>query len=167
MIVWSKGYEMATQIPAPTVMVDIHQYLINEMQPFRDELFDIWTEAASVKIGIKEALLGGRVSRLTNNYQSLAERWVNIRRKAVSLDALISGSDSEGQQKLYELMSQPALMESIRKSEADVSSLMRDLADNLRGLRLESDFRRSGLLSVTAIVLAVGSLSATVLLNIL
>ena len=120
-----------------------------------------------MKIGVKEALLGGRVSRLTNNYQSLAQRWINIRRKAVSLDALISGSDSEGQKKLYELMTQPALMDSIRRSEADVNSLMRDMADNLRGLRLESDFKRSGFLSVTAIVLAIGSLSATVLLKIL
>ena len=158
---------MTPQIPAPAVMEDIYQYLINEVQPFQEELFDIWTEVASVKIGVKEALLGGRVSRLTNNYQSLAQRWINIRRKAVSLDALISGSDSEGQKKLHELMTQPALMDSIRRSEADVSSLMRDMADSLRGLRLESDFKRSGFLSVTAIVLAIGSLSATVLLKIL
>ena len=158
---------MTQEIPAQAVMVDIHQYLIKEVAPFREELLSIWTEVASVRIGIKEALLGGRVSRLTNNYQSLVQRWINIRQKAVSLDALISDSDSLGQQKLYELMTQPALMESIRRAEADVSSLMRDMADNVRGLRVESDFKRSGFLSVTAIALGIGSLSATVLLNIL
>ena len=148
-------------------MEDIHQYLIKEVLPFQEELLSIWTEAASVRIGIKEALLGRRVSRLTNNYQSLVQRWINIRRKAVSLDALISDSGSLGQKKLYELMTQPALIESIRRAEADVSSLMRDMADNLRGIRVESDFKRSGFLSVTAIVLGIGSLSTTVLLNIL
>ena len=158
---------MTQQIPAPTVMGDIHQYLIKELQPFQEEVFGIWTEVASVKVGIKEALLGGRITRLTNNYQSLAQRWVNIRRKAVSVDALISGSDSEGQRKLSELMTHPGLMDSIRRSEADVSSLMRDLADNLRGLRLEADFKRSGFLSVTAIVLAICSLSATLLISLL
>ena len=148
-------------------MEDIHQYIIKEVLPFQEELLSIWIEVASVRIGIKEALLGGRVSRLTNSYQSLVQRWINIRRRAVSLDALISDSGSRGQKKLHELMTQPALMEGIRRAEADVSSLMRDMADNLRGLRVESDFKRSGFLSVTAIVLGIGSLSATVLLNIL
>ncbi len=158
---------MTQQISAPAVMADIHEYLINEVGPFREEVFGIWTEVVAVKIGIKEALLGRRLSRLTNNYQSLAQRWPDIRRKAVSMDALISGNHSEGVQKLAELMREPVLMDSIRRSEADVSSLMRDLADSLRGLRLEADFKRSGFLSSTAIVLATGSLSATVLLNIL
>ena len=158
---------MTQQIPAPAVMEDIHQYLIWEVAPFQEELLVIWIEVASVRIGIKEALLGGRVSRLTNNYQSLTQRWIDIRRKAVNLDALISGDDSQGQRKLHELMTQPALMESIRRAEADVSSLMRDMADNLRGLRVESDFKRSGFLSVTAIVLGISSLTATVLLSVL
>lgn len=158
---------MTQQISAPAVMADIHQYLINEVKPFREEIVGLWAEVVSVKIGIKEALLGRRLSRLTNNYQSLAQRWPDIREKAVSMDSFLSGSHSEMVQKLGELMSNPVLMDSIRKEEADVSSLMRDLADSLRGLRLEADFKRSGFLSSTAIVLATGSLSATVLLNIL
>ena len=65
-----------------------------------------------------------------------------------------------------ELMIQPAIMDAIRREEGNVSSVMRDLAQNLSNLRTEADFKRSGFLALCAITIGFGSLVTTVSLSV-
>ena len=157
---------MAQQIPAPEVMKDIHLYLVMEVAPFEQDLFTFWSEVAVLQVDIKEVLRpGGRLSCLNRRHKELTRKWRTVRQKAVSLDALISHDDPQAQQKIGELLSNPVFMETIRRRETDVSSVMRDITENLRGNRMEADFKRSGLLSVLAIAIAGGSIVTTVLIS--
>ena len=120
-----------------------------------------------MKVGIKEAVYGNRLSRLTDRHQQLMNQWRAIRQKAVDLDAFIQHDDPRLHEKIGEWLGNPIFRETIEREERAVSAVMRDITDNLRELRIEADFKRSGFLSVSAIVLGVGSLVATLLLNLL
>lgn len=156
-----------TQVPVSPIVENVHGYLTQELTPFKKDLFEFWSEVASLQVGIKEAMLGRHLAGLTSRHQLLMSRWRRVRERVVDLDTFIDANDPKLHEKLGAWMSQPVYREFVRTEEEAVSSVMRDVTESLRGLRMEADFKRSGFLSVSAIVIGIGSLVTTLILNVL
>ena len=147
-------------------MKDLHQYLINEMNPCLNEALDLWGELANLRVGIKESFTGTRLSFYTQKYQDLALTWTTLRRKAINVDELISPDDPDALQKLGEYLNQPAFQDAVVRADNHLSSVMRDISNHLFMLRLVADFKRSGWLSFAAITIGVFSIMTAVLIQL-
>ena len=158
---------MAGEIPAAEVMQDVYNYMVREMEPLKKDLFEFWDNLTGTRITLWESLRGNQISRLMEEQRTLSTRWIGAREKVVRLEAFISPEDPQGKLKIVQLLSQPVIMESMRQDETDVGTMMRDIQDVLRGLRIEADFKRSGIISSIAIMLASASVIVTVVMNTL
>lgn len=156
-----------TELPAPPILENVHGYLTNELIPLKKELFEFWDEVAQMKVDAREALLGRKLARLTLRLQQLTSRWRTVRQKVVDLDTFIDADDPKALEKLGAWMQNPVYKNLVETEEAAVSSVMRDITESIRGLRMEADFKRSGFLSVSAITIGTASLLTTLILNLL
>ena len=150
----------------PLIMQDVHEYVINELNPLKEDLFEFWEQLASANITASEAITGKLMACLMLRHRGLIRRWREARRKTVQLDTFISPDDPKGLEKLTEFMQQPVIRQFVLDSESEVSSVMRDINDILRDLRSAADIKRSGIFTMAAILIAVASILISVLFNV-
>ena len=151
----------------PEVLENAFDYMVRELEPLKKDLFKFWDELAEVRVSFREALFRKQISRLAEEHRNHLRRWRSAREKTVRLEAFISKDDPLATVKIGQLMSQPAIWESVKETEANVSSVMRDTTEILRGLNMEADFKRTGIFSLTAIMVASAAVVATVLFGVL
>ena len=151
-------------LPAPLVMKDIYDYMVGELSPLKEDLFAFWERLSTAEVSYRRILIGRMIPALMDEHRSLVRRWIKARAKTIRMEEFISPDDPQGQQKVAELLGNRGLLESMRESADYASSVMRDITDTLRGLRAEEDFRRSGIFSLVAIVIAAGAVLISVFL---
>ena len=151
-------------IPAPAVMREIFQVMVKELVPLKQDAFELWTDLIDFKIGLRTIVWRKSLADLGMRRRDIQKRWVGVYEKVMVLEKLIDPDDPKAQQKLGELLS-GGLLEILRQNIGEVSSLMRDIGDTARNLQTEFDVRQGIALSVTALIVAIISVAASVALS--